>query len=169
MCTSLTHARPAPNFHFANFLAYKAYIRHSYQRKHSMQIKSALAHLPAAEKKRVESMRAHLRQNTAIEQQRGRLRSSSINKSEVVNYAQIAAPRSPPHEAGPQAKRRKTVPSPSDRLLALRDRLLQHKPNRYDHVRWMNYKNISIKKLSPYYPNSTTPKLLILRFLLISL
>ena len=120
-----------------------------------MQLKSQLAHLPSADKRRVESIRASHVENTAKEAQRGRLRSKSINASEVVKYDQLERAQDPRLESGPPAKKRRIEPTPSGRLEALRLRLAQRKPTRYDDKKWLDYKNNSINQLQRFYPNST--------------
>lgn len=119
-----------------------------------MQLKSRLAHSPEAEKKRLETRHKMLVENTATEAQRSRLRSTSINLSDRVQYDQSEQLGTSQQVASPPTKKRRIETNKPDRLLLLANRLHIGRPNRYNHKEWLLYKNVSIKTLQPSYPNS---------------
>lgn len=137
--------------------------RRSYWHRRMMKLKSALGHLPEHEAERVKSRRLNDAQKAATEQQRARLRSTSINPSSQVNYDQSRKRPAQSELPRPRTRPRRDDLELPKRLAAIRERLWHPHIDRYDDAGWSQFHKRNVAALKPLYQRSTIPHRLIAR------
>lgn len=118
---------------------------------------SKLAHMQEAEKKRIASLKTNRSRNAAIDAQRDYMRDSSLLMSRRVQYNNDRKRRANADFETPMKKPSKKARMnyfASSRLDAVKSRLSQRHPTRFDVSAWRLYKQQSIVLLQPYYPLS---------------
>ena len=120
-----------------------------------MRAKSGLAHLPEHEAERLHNRTLNDALKAATEEQRSRLRPTSINPSNQVHYDQQRKRPAPEQLARPRAKRRRADVKLPSRLAAIRTLLKHRTMDRYDVEAWDKFLKKNVAALKPVYPRST--------------